>query len=261
MSAKRQSFVRIAERAIEKPPRGRPRGTGSQIVYETVRDAILSLRFEPGRKLDEAKLEAQFSVSRTPIREALIRLASEGLVEILPNRGARVTQLDVSALPEMFEALELAQRAVSRWAAARRSDDDLAQIQAAHVEFAEAARRYDYRGMSDANLRFHMSVAAACGNRIIADNYASLLNTTLRLARTVFSTTQSAKTEHDAYFARVVAEHAQMCEAIAARDSDQADQLALDHTRLFKERVTRYVIGLVNDSPRLFVPLVGPSAS
>src|SRR5205085_12410577 len=71
---------------------GRPKGTGTQRVYAQVREDIISLRLPPGADLDEASLEQRFGVSRTPVREALIRLASEGLIVLLPNRGARISQ-------------------------------------------------------------------------------------------------------------------------------------------------------------------------
>src|SRR5262245_59247774 len=75
---------------------GRPKGTGTQRVYRDVRDDIIALRLSPGADLDEASLEQRFGVSRTPVCEALIRLASEGLITLLPNRGARVAQIDIS---------------------------------------------------------------------------------------------------------------------------------------------------------------------
>ena len=98
-----------------------PKEIGTQRVYAEVHEDIIGLRLQPGADLDEAGLEERFSVSRTPVREALIRLASEGLIFLLPNRGARVSHIDISDVPQLFEALDLCQRATIRWATARRT--------------------------------------------------------------------------------------------------------------------------------------------
>src|SRR3990167_3743588 len=107
---------------------GRPKGTGSQRVYDDLRVRILRLELAPGEHLDENALVRAYGVSRTPVREALIRLRSEGLVNLLPNRGARVVSLDVHDIPQMFEAIELCMRVTVRWATARRSEADLAEL-------------------------------------------------------------------------------------------------------------------------------------
>src|SRR5215510_6423478 len=98
-----------------KPKRngvGRPRGTGAQMVFDKLRERILSLELAPHADIDELDLVKEFKVSRTPVREALIRLSSEGLVELLPNKGPRVASLDANEVPQILEALELAQRTV-----------------------------------------------------------------------------------------------------------------------------------------------------
>ena len=84
----------------------RPKGSGSRWAYETIRNRILSLELAPGAGLDEQELIASLGVSRTPIREALIQLSAEGLVEMLPNRGARVAKIDLPGVREFFEALD-----------------------------------------------------------------------------------------------------------------------------------------------------------
>ena len=118
---------------------GRPKGTGTQRVYAQVREDIIALRIPPGADLDEAGLERRFEVSRTPVREALIRLGSEGLIQLLPNRGARVTEIDISELPQIFEALDLGQRATIRWAALRRTSENMTDLRKFNQAFLESA--------------------------------------------------------------------------------------------------------------------------
>ncbi len=98
------------------PPRQgrRAKGTGTTYVYQRLREGILSLDYVPGANLDEARLVESFGLSRTPVREALIRLAADGLVVLLPDRGAQVEPVDLADFPRYVEAFDLVQRAVTR---------------------------------------------------------------------------------------------------------------------------------------------------
>ncbi|MEZ5730681.1 MAG: GntR family transcriptional regulator, partial [Burkholderiaceae bacterium] len=109
-------------------------------VYDTIKSDILSLALRPGQDLDEVSLGRRYGVSRTPIREALIRLASERLVAFGQNRRASVTQLILADFPRFIEALDLTRRAVGRLAAARRHDSDIVKIRDAQSAFAAATR-------------------------------------------------------------------------------------------------------------------------
>lgn len=100
-------------------------GTGGLRVYSEVRERILNMRLAPGEELSEPDLVREFGVSRTLVREALIRLDSEGLAVLLPNRRARVAPLDLANTRELFEAMEICLRVTARWAAFRRTDRDL----------------------------------------------------------------------------------------------------------------------------------------
>ena len=216
----------------EKKPIGRPRGTGTQRVYDRMRDKILRLELAPGADLDEAGLEKEFAVSRTPVREALIRLASEGLVTLMPNRGARVTPLELTDVPQLLEALELHHRMVMRWSAKRRDAADLAAIRQSHQAFAEAARTGDPDTMIDANKAFHMAIADACGNRYLAQAFETLQTVSLRLARLSFAGGAPEYGNDE-----IVRDHARMVAAIEAGDADAADLLARKHMRIFRARV------------------------
>ncbi len=220
---------------------GRPKGTGMQRVYAQVREDIIGLRLSPGADLDEASLEERFGVSRTPVREALIRLASEGLIVLLPNRGARVTHIDISDVPQLFEALELCQRATIRWAAARRTPEDIAELRAVNQQFLEAAKNGDSDQMGEANKEFHMTIGRLCGNRYFESLYSSLLAVSLRLARTAFAYAPRSGEAHESYYMEVVRQHDAMIQAVENKDADEAEKLARIHTDLFRDRINRYV--------------------
>lgn len=222
-------------------PVGRPKGTSTQRVYDGLREQILRLDLAPGTDIEEAALERAFGVSRTPVREALIRLASEGLITLLPNRGARVTAIDISELPQLFEALEITQRLVLRWAASRAADTDADDLQALADAFEAAAAARDFAAMGEANRDFHLAIGAACGNRYIAETYEALLGVTMRLARAAFGSALADDADYRSYYDEVVRHHAEMVAAIKAGDADAADKLAVDHAALFRARITRHL--------------------
>ena len=220
---------------------GRPKGTGMQRVYAQVREDIIGLRLPPGANLDEASLEQRFGVSRTPVREALIRLASEGLIVLLPNRGARITHIDIGDVPQLFEALELCQRATIRWAAMRRTAKDVTELRETNQKFLEAARNGDSERMGEVNKEFHMVIGRICGNKYFESLYSSLLAVSLRLARTAFAYAPRSGEAHEDYYMEVVRQHEAMIKAVENKDAEGADALARIHTDLFRDRIKRYL--------------------
>lgn len=220
---------------------GRPRGTGAQLVFEKLRERILSLDLAPHADINELDLVKEFKVSRTPVREALIRLSSEGLVELLPNQGPRVASLDAAEVPQILEALELAQRVVTRWAADRRTEQQLAVITAGCKEFADAMAARDAVAMSETNKLFHAAIGAACGNPYIENWYETLLNSSMRLARAAYEQAPLHGSAYKQYYARVDCEHRGMVDAITKRDCNAAEQLARQHAVLFRDHVISYL--------------------
>lgn len=216
-----------------------PKGTGARHVYAALRRQILDLTLRPGAKLDEMGIVGRLGVSRTPVREALIRLASEGLVFLLPHHGAQVAPLDILDMAEYFEALEILERIVSRWAALRRTDLDLARIKVACDAYDAAARRGAFRALIDLNREFHAAIAAAAHNRPIAQARLLLLDQGTRLHH-IWYDNLSERDPHDDV-RRTRAEHARMVEALARRDGDAADKLARVHVDAFRQRLSDYL--------------------
>jgi DNA-binding GntR family transcriptional regulator len=223
-------------------PIGRPKGKGSQLIYEVLQRRILTMEMTPGSGIDELALVSEFGVSRTPVREALIRLATEGFVTLLPNRGASVSPLDIDEIPELLEAMELCMRVTSRWAAVRRTDADLKLIRQNQQDYDVAGQNDDYMAMSAANSAFHLNIAVASRNRHMVKLFKSLLPQYHRLSLALLS---SAKTTtgpvYKKYFGRVHDEHEGLIEAIRAGDHASADSLARNHIRLIGERLQMYI--------------------
>jgi len=237
-------FVELMKTPVKSPterPTGRPKGSGMQNVYRNLREGILNLSLAPGSTLDEAGLVKEYGVSRTPLREALIKLASEQLVEIIPNRGARVVSLDFLEIGELFEALTLAQRFTTRMAAQRHEPADLTKLKQLSRLYESAALQLNFRLMSEANRDFHSLIGRMSRNRFVADSLDRILDRTLRLANVSLANARRTDESYSDYFKHVVAEHDLMVELIGARHPDAADDLAVRHAKLFHARVIDFV--------------------
>jgi DNA-binding GntR family transcriptional regulator len=213
----------------------RRRGYGAKYVFEKLRDEILSLELKPGQLIDEASLAARFKVSRSPVREALVRLETEGLIDTLPNKGTIVTPLNIEEFPHYIDALDLIQRAVTRLAAAHRDDKDLHAIKHAQAEFRKHVAANDALGMIEQNARFHLAIGSASKNRILTDTYRRILNEGRRALRLYF------RSYADTLPPELCDAHDRMIEAIERRDTDMAERLAHEHAEEVHQRFIHYI--------------------
>jgi len=218
------------------------RGDSTLSVYTLLQDMILSLQLRPGQKIGEEGLAELCGVSRTPVRDALFRLAAEGLVVQLPNRITQVAPLDVSTLRDCLEGMDLIQRAVNRWAALRRSPADLVAIEKCGRVFEKAAATRDLKSMVLANRAFHAAIGAASGNDLLAQAYQRLLDVGLRIARFTLNGPSVGPTDRYGNFVdEVLQDHRDMLVAIERKDADMAERLATLHNVRTRDRFTDYL--------------------
>jgi len=226
---------------LKTPHEKRPRGSGARWAYDEIRTRILTMQLEPGKDFDEQELIKALGMSRTPIREALIQLAAEGLVEILPNRGARVAGLDLAGVRSFFEALDANQRMVTRWAALRHTSKDMERIDEERRRFEAAASARDVGLMRDSNLAFHEAIGAACGNVLVAKHYSQLLALGLRLSRISLAYESGEIGGPEDHVKKIVEDHREMVHHLLSGDADAAEDAARRHTELFRRRVLEYL--------------------
>ena len=212
------------------------KGGSTRTVYDVLRREILSLAQPPGALLDETTLAERFDMSRSPVREALIRLAAEELVVTLPNRSTIVAPVELAAFPRYVEALDLAQRANTRLAAERRTEADLGELARRQQAFEAAVRGRDHLAMSETNKDFHMAIARAGGNAYLTGFYERLLNQGRRMLHMHFDFLERSP---DANL--LTDEHDEMIAAIRAKDAERADRLAHAHTRQFRDNFINFM--------------------
>ncbi len=235
------------------------RRTGGLIVYDALRRAILSLELLPGSSLDESQLCRQFKVSRTPVREALIRLSSEGLAELNPNRGAKVASIEFVDVVDHYEAMDIFMPVACHFAAVRRTPADIARMRDLLARFEDAVAGKASGGMIWNNYELHSAIASACHNRCIERGYRQMLADKLRLAQHGLPGTTYEKGRALAdRFAGTVRLSAQLVAAIEQGNAKQAEKLA----RKLNEFVRGQVVEVLSASlgKRIEVLLPGGEA-
>ena len=201
-------------------------------VADQIRDMIVEGELPPGERINEGALSDQFGISRTPLREALKVLASEGLVELRPNRGTRVAPITPEEVGELFEVVSGIERLAGELASLRMSDRDFERLQALHdrmEQHYEAGERHEYFRL---NQQIHNTIVSLAGNTVLNATHASLM---VRVRRARYMAIQSPDRWHES-----VQEHRAIMQALKARDSAKAGDLILHHVRRTGETVKQF---------------------
>jgi DNA-binding GntR family transcriptional regulator len=215
---------------------------GGISVHDALRRLILNLSLEPGAELDEAPLSQRFGVSRTPVREALIRLSSEGLVTLQRGRGARVAPLDIRCVRDFFEGLDILQRAVTHLAAIRRTQACMDEIERYLLAFEIGAAALDSDAVNQSNYDFHIAIGRAAHSAHLSHAYSRTMAEGLRFSYLCFSQRHRTDKRLMAHLEMTQREHREIFSAIRAQDPDTAERIAGDHVRLFKKRMSDVLV-------------------
>jgi DNA-binding GntR family transcriptional regulator len=192
----------------------------SQAVSQ-LRSAIVTGQLEPGSMHSEQSIAAGMAISRTPIREALLQLAREGLVEFVPHRGVRITDFDAEHLAQVFQYRAAIESFCAAKLASQSEPDDLKRLDAELERQAAIIRADDRLAWVEANMDFHTHIVASVGNQLMLDALAPLASHTMRIGYRMNYRRQRMKES--------VEEHSAVVEAIRRRDSERARALAAEH--------------------------------
>jgi DNA-binding GntR family transcriptional regulator len=194
-----------------------------------LRDMIIEGHLEPGTRLHEGQLGQQLGVSRTPLREAIKYLASEGLVELVPARGAVVKRFTGKDVQDMLTVLQSLEELAGRLACAIASDADIARVRAMHDRMVQHYKTGDRLEYYKLNQSIHSTIVQIAGNGALAEVHGMLQ---MRLKRIRFVGHEGAEK-----WAAAVAEHEEMIAALEARDPDRLARVLGEHLRMAWERV------------------------
>ncbi len=198
-----------------------PRAALHEQVAHRLRQMLVENRIAPGAKLNERELSEILNVSRTPLREAIKMLAAEGLVELLPNRGAIAVELTEADVRNTFEVMAGLEAQSGELAALRITDDELQEIKAMHYEMLAAYTRQDLPAYYRLNAAIHNAVNLAAKNPVLTATYQQV-NARLQALR--FRSNQDGEK-----WKAAVKEHEQMISALQARDPAAMRAVLMSH--------------------------------
>jgi DNA-binding GntR family transcriptional regulator len=197
-------------------------------VFQGVEEEIATGQLKDGSKLDEASIAKRFSVSRTPVREALLQLVGSGMAIQIPKRGCFVKAPSLREMIEMFEVMSELEGMCARLAARRISEQQLERLKIANAGCKRAIETSDSDLYYSENVAFHECIYEACGN-------SYLTNETRRLRRRLQSY-RRLQLRVRGRMSQSLKEHDQIIEAIEAGDAGKADQVSREHVMIQGER-------------------------
>jgi DNA-binding GntR family transcriptional regulator len=198
-----------------------PRSALHEQAATRLRQMLLEGHIAPGAKLNERELSEVLKVSRTPLREAIKMLAAEGIVELVPHRGAIAVSLSEEDVMHTFEVMAGLEGLSGELAAQRVTDEELAEMKAMHYEMLAAYTRADLPGYYRVNMKIHHAINAAAKNPVLAATYRQV---NARVQGLRFRSNQDG-----AKWKRAVKEHEKMIDALAAHDGAALKEVLVAH--------------------------------
>jgi len=217
------------------------KGYQSLNIYHEIKRRIITLDLKPGEVLEEKQLAKELEVGRTPVREALLMLKNEGLVESHPNKTAYVKEITLKDVKDLFESLGAIEKLTACLAAQKISPQALKEIKKAEKEMNKAIRLRNYWQITSQNLRFHQLIAEASDNQYLSLFHEKLRNEADRLSYLAVS--RELKNNHtlDEHHKKIKNHHKEIISCLEKKRIDQLEKLSLDHIKLFQNRIMTYL--------------------
>ncbi len=207
-------------------------------LYQDLKKQILTLELEPGSPLDETSLSERYSISRTPLRDVFRRLAGEGYLTIVNNRGASVSSMSHKVLRDFFLTAPLLYASIGRLAAENARPAQIAELKQVQSNFIDAVETGEVEDRVYWNDRFHAVMGEMADNQYLKPSYDRLLIDHARISQTFYRPRNSEMLER---MNQAVEHHNQMIEAIEQGDSKLMVELIVDHWELSRDFLDKFV--------------------
>ena len=194
------------------------------IVFKTLRDAIITGEFQPGERLMEMKLANEMGVSRTPVREAIKKLEAEGLVIMNPRRGAQVAPINEKDLKDILEIRKALESLSCRIACGKVNPDDVKHLRSINRAVAKAVRENDIPEIVERDVEFHDAINLITDNARLAKFLGQLKEHLYRYRLEFIKNMENCNT--------IIEDHERIIEAIAQKNADVACKEIEDHIEL-----------------------------
>jgi GntR family transcriptional regulator, rspAB operon transcriptional repressor len=202
-------------------------------AYEAIKDRIITLQFKPGECINEASVSELLGLGRTPVHQAIDRLMLEEMVEVIPRKGVIVKPVILSDVLQMVDVRMINEAQCARLAAERADSSHIEKLEKVIGEARRAIGKRDIHAMMMLDRQFHLAVAAASKNFVLAELLRKLNERSLRFWFISFTTP-----DHHTNFQ---AQHEAIFEAIGSHDPDGAEQAMRVHVEAFRKSVMRHL--------------------
>lgn len=215
------------ESMVDPAPIGAAKSAGTLHgeLLTALRNYIVEGNLADGARVPERALCEIFNISRTPLREALKVLAAEGLIELLPNRGARVRRYDTDDIRELFDLMGGLEALAGRLACERITDREIADIERVHHEMYRFYLHRDMHGYFRCNQKIHQMIAAAAANAMLTSTYDGLSG---RIRRVRYSANMSKDRDR---WGEAMREHEAILDALRRRAGAELAEILFQHLR------------------------------
>jgi len=211
-------------------------------AYTEIYRRIMTLEYAPGERLEEKKLVAELGIGRTPVREALVRLSDDFMVETHPNKGAVVRPISLPNTRAMFAAVRVLEKGVAELAVQVDNKSLLAEMTATNEAMRKAVKEMDALLMVEANSRFHHLYALCSHNDYLVNALHKIRCESNRLAYLSFGKELDPQGTLGIHYKSVLEEHDQIIHAIKVRDGGMLEEIILKHIRTFQTRIVHYMM-------------------
>lgn len=204
-----------------------------EVIFDTLREAIIAGELKPGERLMEVKLAEKMGVSRTPVREAIRKLELEGLVDMIPRKGAHVAELSVKDIMDVLEVRASLDGLATALASERITDEEIKELKHILSQFAAYSEKENLQGTIKKDVEFHDLIYRASRNERLIQ-ISSNLREQFQRFRVIYLKDYSSSKD-------LIKEHDSICEAVSRRDKEAATKLAQIHINNQQKNITKAI--------------------
>lgn len=208
-----------------------------EVIFNSLREAIIVGELKPGERLTEVQLAEKMGVSRTPVREAIRKLELEGLVDMIPRKGAHVADLSPKDIMDVLEVRASLDGLAAALSATRITDAELKELNNICMQFISCMEKENLQGAIKKDIEFHEVIYRSSRNEKLIQMDSNLREQIHRF-RVIYLKDNSSPKE-------LINEHADIFEAIKNRDAESARQLAERHIRNQEEKIVKSINNLI----------------
>ncbi len=210
-------------------------------AYEKIIHKIISLEYNPGQRLEENQLVERLGIGRTPIREALLRLAGENMVESQPNKGFVVRSITLQNTKAVFEGMKILELAVASLAVRQDATILRSKMEASNEKVKSAVKSMDVFGLVEANHDFHMYFADCSHNEYLVRAVNEVRSEAKRLSYLSYANEIDPERSLQIHYESVIREHDEIITYLGERNEARLKETIEKHIRTFQQRIILYM--------------------